>query len=237
MTEKYIQGKIVSSRVYPEVFPLNADCNILNIGCGYGPQAIVYGGQYQQMVGIDIMFDRLVTARDLHEQYPYDTLCGNVEELPFASDTFDSAIAIDIIEHVRDPQALCHEIHRVLKPQTQVLISFPAMHDKYTGMISWVARNILRRKSKGTFQDKSDEWSPDAHNQDFSVDEWMQLIEGCGFKTIKTVATTLFPPLHLYGIPRFWFQNEFIHSIDAFFSRQPFLARYGQSLLGVFEKL
>ena len=239
MTDDFIQGKILSSRVYPEIFPLDADTTVLNVGCGYAPQSIAYQGSYKHMVGIDITFDRLVTSLDLRKRYPmrhYEPLCGNVEQLPFATNSFDRAIAIDIIEHVRNPKQLCLEIHRVLKPQAQVLISFPAMHDKYTGAISWFARTILRRKSVGTFHDKSDEWHPDAHNQEFSVQEWLRLVESCGFRTMQTVASTLFPPLHLYGVPRFWFKSDFIHRIDQFFCRQAFLAPYGQALLGVFEK-
>ena len=149
--------------------------------------------------------------------------------------TFDRAIAIDIIEHVRSPEKMLQEIRRTLKDDGRVLITFPTLHDKYTAAISWFARNILRRQSKGTFQDSAQEWHPDNHNQEYPVDEWISLVESYGFRAVKSRATTLFPPLHLYGIPRFWFSNEMIHSLDSTLSQQSLLKNYGQGLMVIFE--
>ena len=60
-------------------------------------------------------------------------------------------------------------------------------------------------------------------------------MEAFGFRAIRSRATTLFPPLHLYGVPRFWFTNDTIHSVDSWLSQQAFLKNYGQGLMVVFE--
>lgn len=239
--QKFIDGKTLSGRVYPEFFPFNELDKVLNIGCGYGPQAIAYQGHFSQMFGTDITESRLKYSLELRQSYPmgnYNPICSDVEYLPFVSQQFDKAIAIDIIEHVQNPKQMCREIHRALKSDGQVLITFPTMHDRYTEIISWFARNILRRKGKGTFHDetKHSEWNPDAHNQEHSVSEWIALVESCGFRALESRATTLFPPLHLYGIPRFWFSNNIIHQIDAFFSKQILFKNYGQGLMVIFQK-
>lgn len=237
--DKFIAGKLLSGRVYPEFFPFETSDMVLNIGCGYGPQAIVYKDHFSQMFGVDITSSRLAYSLELNQPHSinnYYPICANVEVLPFASQQFDKAIAIDIIEHVQNPEQMCKEIYRTLKPDGQVLITFPTLHDQYIKTISWFARNIMGRKGKGTFHDKQEDWNPDAHNQEHQAYEWIKLVEACGFQMLDSCATTLFPPLHLYGVPRFWFSNNIIHRIDSFFSKQAILKNYGQGIMIIFQK-
>ena len=163
----------------------------------------------------------------------YTTLWATVENIPLPDKSFDKAIAIDIIEHVQSPKNLGLEANRLLKENSELLITFPAMHDKFTKLFTALACLILRRKrGKPT----SSEWNADAHNQEYPLSQWVRIIESCGFKLYKARATTLFPPLHLYGIPRFWFASNIIHKIDSFFCKMPVLRNYGQSLLCIFRK-
>lgn len=232
----FLRGKLLAGRVYPEFFSFTENDRVLNIGCGEGVQAIVYAGQYREMVGVDINQKRLEKSKEAMEIYGvenYTTICANVEEMPLPSNNFDKIIAIDIIEHTQHPQKLCLEANRLLKDNGAMLITFPAMHDKFTDFISKIARFILRRKKPEVF---SGEWDPDAHNQKYSLDKWIAMVENSGFKLYKSRATTLFPPLHLYGVPRFWFSNNFIHKIDSFFCAMPILKNYGQSLICIFKK-
>lgn len=232
----FLKGKLLSGRVYPEFFPFKTHDRVINIGCGEGPQAIVYSGQYKEMVGIDINEERLEASKEAMKNFGvknYTTLCANVEAIPLPNNSFDKAIAIDIIEHVQNPKKLCLEANRLLAPRGELLITFPAMHDKYRDFISKVGRFILRRKKKDSY---STEWNPDAHNQEYRLSEWIAIVESCGFKLYKSRASTLFPPLHLYGMPRFWFSNNIIHTIDSFFCKMPVLINYGQALVCIFKK-
>jgi hypothetical protein len=43
---RYLDGKMLSSRVYPEFFSLAATDRVLNAGFGDGPQAVVYRGSF-----------------------------------------------------------------------------------------------------------------------------------------------------------------------------------------------
>lgn len=233
LDRRLFDGKIISSIVYPEFFPINVSEKVANFGCGIGPQAVAYKGRYKRMIGIDLHKERLDASHILlaeHDVQNYETICKPVEATGLPADYFEKALAIDIIEHLPEPKNMLIEIHRVLKPGGRLLVTVPAMHDHYVHAARCFGK-LLGRKTKEL---PAGHW--DAHNTSLSVNEWMKLIASTPFKIISTRASTLFPPLHLYGVPRFWFTNRFIHAIDSFLCRLPILKRCGQAYLIVLEK-
>jgi cyclopropane fatty-acyl-phospholipid synthase-like methyltransferase len=231
----FLYGKLLSSRVYPEFFKLKNTEKVVNIGCGMGPQAIVYHPNYKKMVGVDINIGRIEKSKKMMETIGIENYTpgfGNVEKLSFNDISFDKALAIDIIEHVQNPEKMCREINNVLKEGGELLITFPAMHDKFVNFVSLIGRTFFRKKKK----EIKAEWNPDDHNHENSLSDWIKIVESCGFKLKKSRSTTMFPPLHLYGVKRFWYGNEFIHGIDSFFCNLPFVKNFGQTLLCIFEK-
>ena len=230
-----IDGKLQSGIVYPEFYPISADDTVLNIGCGNGVQAVTYKGRFKKMIGVDINKDRLDQSGAIMKAYQisnFQALESDVEKIPL-TELFDKILAIDIIEHVINPGALASEMYRLLKPGGSALITFPAMHDKWENLFRFIGRKVLRRKSKSI---KADGWDPDVHQHDFSLSKWMDMMERAGFIHVVSRASTLFPPLHYLGIPKFWFTNRVIHRIDSFFCKLPVLKNYGQSLVCCLEK-
>ena len=178
---QFLRGKIISGRVYPEFFALSTSDRVINIGCGEGPQALVYARQYREMVGVDINRNRLERSREamqLFETHNYMTLVAKVEHMPFRNEAFDKAIAVDIIEHVQSPHLLCREAHRILNPAGELLITFPAMHDKFNDLVSRLA-SVVRKHPKD--KEKHGGWNPDTHNQSYSIGQWLDIIKGSGF--------------------------------------------------------
>lgn len=229
------RGKLLSGIIYPEFFPIAKEETVLNIGCGDGVQAVIYQGNFKKMVGVDINESRLEVARQLAEHCGienFQTLCANVEQIPL-NEKFDKAIAVDIIEHVQRPERAVRELRRLLKENGQLLITFPAWHDKWENFFSFVGRKILRRKGKIV---RKPGWDPDAHQYPYSLKKWRSIMEEGGFDLVASRASTLWPPLHYLGIPRFWFSNKFIHAIDNFLCQLPIFKNFGQSLVCVFEK-
>src|SRR3990167_10834283 len=101
MDINFNKGKLLSGIIYPEFFPLTEQDIVLNVGCGDGVQAVIYGGSFKSMLGVDINQDRLATARQLADYYGiknFSTLNANAENIPL-QEKFDKIIAIDIIEH------------------------------------------------------------------------------------------------------------------------------------------
>jgi SAM-dependent methyltransferase len=231
----HVAGKLLSGRVYPEFFPIAAQWKVLNVGCGNAPQAVVYGGEFQWMVGIDIQEKRLRGSRatcDAARITNFQPLRADVELLPIASATFDAVLAIDVIEHLRHPERMLDDVARVLRPGGRMLVTFPAAHDHFRDATSFVVRRVLKLKPPRA-HDSSD-WHPDEHQEDRTVGAWLSMIAE-RFRIIDRRATTLFPPLHLYGVPRFWFRWDWIHALDSAACRVPSLQRLGQAIMCICE--
>jgi len=229
------RGKLLSGIIYPEFFPIAKDETVLNIGCGDGVQAIIYKWNFLKMIGVDVNQERLNVAGQLARYYGmenFQTLCANVEQIPLEEE-FDKAIAIDIIEHVQRPERAVGELHRLLKENGQLLITFPAMHDKWENFFRLVGRKILRRKGKIV---RKPGWDPDTHQYPYSLKKWQSIMKEGGFDLIRSRASTLWPPLHYLGIRRFWFSNKLIHAVDNWLCQLPLLKNFGQSLVCIFKK-
>ncbi len=229
------RGKLLSGIIYPEFFPISKEETVLNIGCGDGVQAVIYQGNFKKMVGVDINQGRLDVAGQLASHYGIGNLeivCANVENIPL-NEKFDKAIAIDIIEHTQRPERAVEELSRLLKEKGKLLITFPAMHDKWENLFRFVGRKILRRGGQTV---RKPGWDPDAHQYPYNLNKWKEIMRRGNFKLIACRASTLWPPLHYLGIKRFWFSNKFIHAIDTWLCRLPILKNIGQSLVCIFEK-
>jgi SAM-dependent methyltransferase len=233
LDRRLFEGKIISSCVYPEFFPLSPEETVVNLGCGVGPQAVVYKGRFKKMVGVDLNQERLDASHILLQERGvtgYETVCAPVETTGLPSDSFDKALAIDIIEHLPKPEGILREAHRLLMPGGELLLSVPAMHDYYVHTFRRIAR-LLGRKTQ-----ELPEGHLDAHNSARSVGGWTELAVAAGFTVVRTRASTLWPPLHLYGLPRFWFTNPILHAIDSALCRLPILKRFGQAYLMILRK-
>jgi SAM-dependent methyltransferase len=77
-----------------------------------------------------------VAAGDPHPEYlqrlratePDLPLVRLGQRLPFGTGSFDSASALDVLEHVSDDRRTLEELHRVLRPGGLLVVSVPARH-------------------------------------------------------------------------------------------------------------
>jgi cyclopropane fatty-acyl-phospholipid synthase-like methyltransferase len=233
LDRRLFEGKIQSSVIYPGFFPIHTNERVVNFGCGVGPQAVTYKAHFAEMVGIDLHQERLAMSQTLlaeREVTNYRTICAPVEKTGLPNGTFQKALAIDIIEHLPDPAAFLAEAYRVLTPGGEMLVTVPAMHDHYVH----AARAIARCFGRKTVELPSGHL--DAHNSAHSLGAWKTLATNAGFHIVRTRASTLWPPLHLYGVPRFWFTNRILRSIDDFLCALPIFKWYGQAYLMVLRK-
>ncbi|TAK04880.1 class I SAM-dependent methyltransferase [Patescibacteria group bacterium] len=231
----FLHGKLLSSRVYPEFFPLRPEDRVLNAGFGDGPQALVYAGSFRSMLGIDVNAERLSRARRLMDAMRIagvELSEGNVERLPVPDGAFDAALAIDIIEHVEHPDVFVRELFRAVAPGGRLLITFPAMHDRFVDAVAALSRFFTRRPPHA----HAGRWHPDEHQRELPVREWRRIVERAGFRFVVSRATTMFPPLHLYGMPRFWFSNNLIHAFDRRVASLPGVQLLGQTVMAAYEK-
>lgn len=95
-------------------------CRILDVGCGAGEdlrQLIRYGATPENVVGVDVLPNRLERARSLSPHLRFELVDGN--SLPFPDGSFDIVWQSTVFSSIVDPviqQRLAQEMRRVLKP-------------------------------------------------------------------------------------------------------------------------
>lgn len=94
---------------------------LLDIGSGLGGNSLYLASQgASEVVGIDVEADLKPKADDLARKRGLTERCTfmTVEPgpLPFEDGSFDIVFSKDSIIHIADKHALCHDIHRVLRP-------------------------------------------------------------------------------------------------------------------------
>ncbi len=98
---------------------------ILEIGVGPGSTLDFYPPK-SHIVGIDIsaaMIERARTkASGINSGCRFDLRVMDATRLEFPPNHFDAVMAAYVITTVQDPQAVCREIHRVVKPGGQIIV-------------------------------------------------------------------------------------------------------------------
>lgn len=128
----------------------------LDIGSRTGGTLAALSGRFAHVVGIDIAFRWLITARKLLEESGQraQLVCCCAENLPFAPGAFDFAFAENVIEHTREPAALIKEARRILAPNGMFAATTwnrisptPEPHVRLFG-VGYLPRNLQKRYVK-----------------------------------------------------------------------------------------
>lgn len=146
---------------------------LLDLGAGMGGLSVAllreFGGEGLEVQATDYNPSYARIARLRAQRYgqvlPITVAAG--EKLPYSGGLFDVVLCMDVLEHVRDPQAVLGEIYRVLKPGGVALTTVPnrrAFRDPHyhLPLINWLpaplAERVIQRagrsKSGGLLQDR-----------------------------------------------------------------------------------
>jgi SAM-dependent methyltransferase len=129
---------------------LSAASRLLDLGCGAGgPLAFVLAAAGCRGTGVERSAAALGAARARAESLGVAHLLTVQQSdldapLPFASGSFDVAIALDVVCHVRDRALLFGEVARVLSPGGFLLFTDPCI---VTGSVS--SEEVRRRSVHG----------------------------------------------------------------------------------------
>jgi len=109
-------------RCLDDLLPTEAPASILEVGLGEGEISERVRDRFPGvfMMGIDLPDAELAEAwgdRKLNGAF------ADIAHLPFADNSFDLVMAIEVLEHVPDPAAALREVNRVAR--SQVLLSVP----------------------------------------------------------------------------------------------------------------
>ena len=103
---------------------LNKGIRVLDIGCGNGSLSKIAESKFQEVHGCDIALTALQEARIRGMR----TICvdlNTIIPLPYQDESFDAITCLEVLEHVLDPFNLLKDLHRVLRPKGQVLLTTP----------------------------------------------------------------------------------------------------------------
>ena len=123
---------------------------VLDAGCGSG-RNMVELQRYGQVTGIELSSPSVRAAR---ERGVGEVLEGSVLEMPFADDSFDLAVSLDVVEHLEDDIAALRELRRVVAPGGRLLVTVPAYqwlwsgHDEVNHHHRRYSRATLRRAAR-----------------------------------------------------------------------------------------
>lgn len=99
---------------------------LLDIGCGDGTFTFHLGEQYAEIFGIDVQEDYVATFNERAasgSKFRGSIMSASAMEFP--ADFFDTIVTIETLEHVADLAGTAREIHRVLRPGGELIITVP----------------------------------------------------------------------------------------------------------------
>ncbi len=99
---------------------------ILDAGCGSG--GVMLPLAYEKIFdvyGIEIFIHSEIKEIREITKLNFHFICANLSNIPHSNDFFDWVLLLDTLEHLKEPEAVCREIYRVLKPGGYCMITTP----------------------------------------------------------------------------------------------------------------
>jgi len=186
---------------------------ILDVGCGTGALgARIKKIQKNQVYGIDISPASLKKARQrLDKVYSIDI--ENNLRFPFKNSFFDVIIFGDVLEHVRNPEAVLLNAKKYIKRNGIMIISLP-------NIANWYYR---LRLLLGIFDYAEEGIMDDTHVRFYTLKTAKELIENAGLRIVRLEATPGSPiPIKIFPRLKYWlsqgwktlFGNGFVFVVE-----------------------
>lgn len=120
-----LAGTDRAKSILQELTPQGDSDLLVDIGCGTGGLLLAAQGKFRGIYGVDIALRWLVIAQKrLRENNAVAALvCADAEAMPFQSQSFAKAVAVDLIEHVYDVDNAIREIGEILRPRGVLWLS------------------------------------------------------------------------------------------------------------------
>jgi 2-polyprenyl-3-methyl-5-hydroxy-6-metoxy-1,4-benzoquinol methylase len=107
---------------------INNETKLLDVGWGRGTLGY-YLNSDKILYGVDI---KIAISEAMKTYKRADALDPARENLPYDNNFFDIVVALDVIEHVFDPNSLMKEVYRVLKRGGKFILSTPnILYEEY----------------------------------------------------------------------------------------------------------
>jgi SAM-dependent methyltransferase len=141
---------------------------VLDLGSGKGAFCGVLARAGQACVGVDPSLAALAISKtDVDPAGRFVAAAG--ETLPLASETFDRAVSVCVLEHTRDDGKVLSEIHRALKPGALLALSVDCLNSPYVSA-AFRAHHVLEYRC----------------NQLYDHAKLRALLEAAGFEVLES---------------------------------------------------
>ena len=97
----------------------------LDVGCGTGYGTAVLAQTARKVFALDVSVESVAFARTRYQTSNAEFLVADCRQMPLGSETIDTAVCFEVIEHLAEQEALLEEIRRVLRPDGVLAISTP----------------------------------------------------------------------------------------------------------------
>jgi SAM-dependent methyltransferase len=156
---------------------LTAQTRCIDVGCGNGKATGVWlADRVGQYIGVDVSPVAIEEARALGLDA---RLIEDATSLPFADQSFDLAVCVEVLEHLVHPDQAVTEIARVLSPTGVLIATVP-------NTVFWRRRVdavVGRWNPFGDDLSVSEPWR-DPHLRFFTARSLGAMIAGCGFEDV-----------------------------------------------------
>ena len=151
---------------------------VLDVGCGDGYLSALLVGRGYQVTGVE-------QSGGFTDKFPREVrlIEADLEHgLPELSEQYDHVVCADILEHLRRPEAILHQVQRLLKPGGRLVASLPNSGNVY--FRANVAVGRFPQHDKGLF-DRT-------HVRFYTWAGWRDLFQRTGWR-ITSVAPSAIP--------------------------------------------
>lgn len=125
---------------------------VLDLGCAGGFMAEALADRGAHVAGIDPAAEAIAAARThaAARSLDIDYAVGVGEALPYADQSFDIVVCVDVLEHVRDLRRVLQEIARTLRPGGVFLFDTINRNPLSRLATITIAEDVLRLLPRGT---------------------------------------------------------------------------------------
>ena len=123
-----LKNEAESERTPNEIFDtvasiLEGGHRLLDVGCGDGAFSCYVRNRFKEIHGVEIAKKAADVAK--RRGMIVGIMDLNSKHVPYRKGSFDVVTCLDVIEHVFDPISVLSEIHRVLRPRGQLVLTTP----------------------------------------------------------------------------------------------------------------
>lgn len=93
---------------------------LLDVGCGNKPYEPIFADAINEYIGIDLPFSE--SANEAGKQID---VYASAFSLPFKSNSFDTVLCTEVLEHFPDPKKMLEEAYGVLKNKGYLILTAP----------------------------------------------------------------------------------------------------------------